>query len=124
MVPLRLLIADDSADDAKLIAYKVKRAGFAVEWTRVEDAAEFARELPRADLVICDYHMPTFSPVRALEQIRESGLVRPLLLVSGNVTPETAAEIVQLGAAGCVLKDELERLGPAIHGALASRPAS
>ncbi|HEX3761727.1 MAG TPA: response regulator [Kofleriaceae bacterium] len=116
---LRLLIADDNPDDARLIAFAMKRAGYAFEWQRVEDETGFARELPGADLVICDYSMPKFSPVRALEMIRASGLGTPLLLVSGSVSAETANRLVALGAVGYLLKDRLDRLGPAVRQALA-----
>jgi CheY-like chemotaxis protein len=121
---LRLLIADDNADDARLIAYAMRRAGYAVEWQRVEDEAGFARELPGADFVICDYSMPRFSPVRALELIRDSGCATPLLLVSGGVSVEIADRIVALGAAGYLLKDHLEQLGAAVRVALAGRAAA
>jgi CheY-like chemotaxis protein len=118
---LKLLIADDSPDDARLVAHKMKRAGYAVEWQRVEDEAGFLRELPGVDLVICDFSMPRFSPVRALELIRNSGLYTPLLLISGSVSEESANRIMTLGAAGYLLKDKLDRLGPAVSHALARR---
>lgn len=123
VIVLRLLIADDNPDDARLIAFAMQRAGHVFEWQRVEDEPGFARELPGADLVICDYSMPRFSPVRALEMIRDSGRRTPLLLVSGGVPPETADRIVALGAAGYLLKDRLDRLGPAVREALARGPS-
>jgi CheY-like chemotaxis protein len=120
---LQLLIADDNPDDARLIAFAMKRAGYPVEWLRVEDEAGFGCELPGADIVICDYSMPRFSPVRALEMIRDSGRATPLLLVSGAVSAEIANQIVALGAAGYLLKDRLDGLGPAVRDALARSPA-
>jgi DNA-binding NarL/FixJ family response regulator len=101
----------------------MKRAGYTVEWQRVEDEIGFGRELPGADLVICDYSMPRFSPVRALQMIRDSGRATPLLLVSGAVSAEIAHQIVALGAVGYLLKDRLDRLGPAVCDALARSPA-
>jgi DNA-binding NtrC family response regulator len=118
---LKLLIADDNPDDATLVAHALKRAGFEVEWRRVEDEANFARELPGAEFVICDFSMPRFSPVRALEMIRECGLATPLLLVSGNVSEDCAHQIMTLGAVGYLLKDRLERLGQAVRDALGTR---
>jgi CheY-like chemotaxis protein len=115
---LKLLIADDNPDDATLVARALKRAGFDVEWRRVDEEADFARALPGVELVICDFSMPKFSPVRALEVIRECGLATPLLLVSGNVSEECAHQIMTLGAVGYLLKDRLERLGEAVHDAL------
>lgn len=122
-MPLRLLIADDNSDDARLIAFAMRRARYTVEWQRVEDETGFSRELPGADVVICDHSMPRFSPVRALEMIRDSGRATPLLRVSGSVSAEVADRIVALGAAGYVLKDRLDRLGPVVRDALARSPA-
>ena len=119
---LRLLIADDDPDDAWVIVFAMRRAGYAVEWQRVDDETGFCRELPGADLVICDHSMPRFSPVRALEMIRDSGRATPLLLVSGSVSAEIAHRIVALGAAGYLLKDQLDRLAPAVRDALARSP--
>jgi CheY-like chemotaxis protein len=115
---LKLLIADDSPDDATLVAHALKRAGYQVDWQRVDEEADFARELPGAELVICDFSMPKFSPIRALEVIRECGLATPLILVSGNVSEECAHQIMTLGAVSYLLKDRLERLGQAVHDAL------
>jgi len=118
---LSLLIVDDDPDDAQLIAYRLKRAGYAVTWTRVEDEAGFTRRLPDADLVICDFSMPKFSPVRALDVIRRSGLATPLLLVSGSVSADTANQLMRLGAVGYVSKNDLERVGQAVSDILAGR---
>jgi DNA-binding NtrC family response regulator len=118
---LNLLIVDDNPDDAWLVSYAVKRAGYAIEWRRVDDEPGFALEIGAADLVICDFSMPRFSPVRALEMIREHGLVTPLLLVSGTVSADVAAQILRLGAIGYVLKDQLDKLPPIIATALTTR---
>jgi CheY-like chemotaxis protein len=118
VIALNLLIADDSADDARLVAHAMKRAGYAVQWQRVDDEADFARALPGVDLVICDYAMPRFSPVRALELIREAGHRTPLLLISGTVSEESASRIMGLGAVGYLLKDRLDQLGEAVCSAL------
>jgi DNA-binding NtrC family response regulator len=118
---LNLLITDDNPDDAWLVAYAVKRAGYTIEWRRVDDEPGFALEIGFADLVLCDFSMPRFSPVRALEMIREHGLVTPLVLVSGTVSADCANQILRLGAIGYVLKDQLENLPPIIATALAGR---
>lgn len=121
MTILRLLIVDDNPDDARLIAHKVKRAGYAVEWERVDDEVAFARAITAVDLVICDFAMPRFSPHRALELLGEYGLATPLILVSGSVSVATAHQLMARGAVGYLLKDKLEHLGQAVGDALARR---
>lgn len=121
MTTLRLLIVDDNPDDARLIAHKLKRAGYAVEWERVDDEAAFARAVTTADLVICDFAMPRFSPQRALELLGEYGLATPLILVSGSVSVDTAHQLMARGAVSYLLKDKLEHLGQAVGDALARR---
>jgi CheY-like chemotaxis protein len=121
VIPLNLLIADDDPDDAQLVAYKVKRAGFVLDWRRVDDEPAFNRELATADLVICDFSMPRFSPVRALEVIRQRGLTTPLLLVSGSVSATSVDQIMTLGAVGYLSKDKLAGLGQAVRDALDRR---
>ena len=120
---LRLLVVDDEPTDAELIVYRLRRSGFAVEWSRVDCEADFVRELPRAQAVICDYSMPIFTPFRALELLLAAGSRVPFLLVSGTVDHEIAAEIMRRGAAGYLHKDRLERLGPTLTDALANHPA-
>jgi DNA-binding NarL/FixJ family response regulator len=116
---LKLLIADDDPDDARLIAYQLKCAGYAVEWQRVDDETGFVRGLAGAALVICDLSMPRFSPVRALEVIRELGLGTPLVLVSGSISADCARRIMQHGAAGYCPKDQLKQLGQTVRTVLA-----
>ena len=62
--------------------------------------------------------MPGFSPERALEILRESGLDVPLILVSGTIGEETATELMRQGAADFILKDKPGRLSMAIARAM------
>lgn len=96
------------------------RAGFAVEWQRVDSEAGVIAGL-RADLdiILSDYSLPGFSALRALEIVRESGLEIPVIIISGTIGEDTAVAAMKLGAADYLLKDRLGRLGPAIHQAMA-----
>lgn len=119
MSVLKVLIVDDSPDDAKLIAYRARRAGFDIEWNRVETEETFVAALSGVDLVICDYAMPLYSPDRALAHMHATGCETPFILVSGSVTAQAAAQLIEAGAASCLMKDRLDQLGPAIAHALA-----
>ncbi len=118
-VPLNILIAEDSPDDAELMLRELRNAGYEPKWTRVQTEADFRRQLDmEPDLVISDFSMPDFSGLRAVDILRERGLDIPFILVSGTVGEETAVEAMQRGAADYLLKDRIARLGRAVHRAL------
>jgi two-component system sensor histidine kinase UhpB len=120
--PLRLLIVEDSADDAELIVRELRRSGFEPSWKRVETEDALAESLAtEPDVVICDFSVPGLDTGRVLELLRERGDATPLVIVSGTIGEETAVEIMRLGAADYLLKDRLARLGPAIRHVLEQR---
>ncbi len=117
--PLRLLILEDSADDAELALGELRRAGFDPTWHRVDDEAGFKAHLdPELDLVLADYHQPQFDALRALKLVQQAGLDIPVVIVSGAIGEDRAVAAVRLGAMDYVLKDRMARLGTAVQNAL------
>ena len=114
--PLRLLLAEDSDDDALLVLNELRRQGHAVESLRVMTADDFrsALETGGFDLILCDYVMPSFMATDALEILRESGKDIPLIVVSGVIGEDVAVEAMRLGAADYILKNNLIRIGAAV----------
>ncbi len=108
---LRVLIADDDPDDAELVALALSRAGIAHVWERVETEPAFIAAISNADLVICDHSMPRFSPDRALDLV---GSV-PLILISGNISPDRVTELLTRGARTFVPKERLRDLAASIR---------
>jgi PAS domain S-box-containing protein len=120
--PLRVLIVEDSPDDADLAVLELSRGGFEVEWSRVETPEAFRAALhPGLDIILSDYVMPRFDGLRALKLLLESGLPIPFILVSGTIGEDTAVAAMRLGATDYLLKDRLARLAPAVRLALAQR---
>lgn len=117
--PLRLLVLEDSADDAELALGELRRAGFDPTWHRVEDEAGFKASLdPELDVVLADYHQPQFDALRALKLMQQAGLDIPVVIVSGAIGKDRAVAAVRLGAMDYVLKDRMARLGTAVQNAL------
>src|SRR3990170_7987561 len=110
--PLKVLILEDSADDAQLLLLQLEQAGLEVQWQRVETEAAFRAALDtHPDLILADYSLPSYSGIRALELRNELGLDIPFILVSGTMGEDIAVTAMQQGAADYLLKDRLGRLG-------------
>ena len=114
---LRLLIVEDSEADTWLIVRELQRGGFRTEFERVETAGAMREALDsrKWDLIISDYSMPLFAGPAALALYREQGLDIPFISVSGVIGEETAVELMKAGAHDCVMKDNLQRLVPAVR---------
>ncbi len=114
---LRVLLLEDSEDDAELILRALRRGGYEPEHRRAESAAEMLAALEDGtwELIISDHAMPSFSATAGLEILRERNLDIPFIIVSGAIGEETAAEAMAAGAGDYVMKDSLRRLVPAIE---------
>ena len=121
MTTIRLLIIEDSPDDAELLALELRRAGFEPDWRRVESDAELRAALDDGawDAVVSDYSLPGYSPERALSTLRDLSLDLPMLVVSGVIRDRDAIELMRDGVRDFMTKDNLDRLAPALERELA-----
>ncbi len=115
--PLRVLIADDSQDDAELLMRELRCGGYAPTFERVETASAMKMMLENHgwDIVLADHSMPNFSAIGALTQLQLSGLDLPFIIVSGSIGESNAVACMKAGAHDYVMKDDLARLVPAIE---------
>jgi PAS domain S-box-containing protein len=115
--PLRLLVVEDSEDDAALLLRELARRGWDVDHERVETADAMREALARRpwDLIISDFSMPTFSAMAALAVLRETALDLPFIVASGTIGEESAVEALKAGAGDFLVKGKFSRLGPAIE---------
>ncbi|MFZ5862928.1 MAG: EAL domain-containing response regulator [Nitrospirota bacterium] len=114
--PLRVLIVDDSDDDALLILRELRRGGYEPAHQRVDTASalETALDAQPWDVILSDYTMPSFSGAEALAQVRARGDDVPFLFVSGTIGEEFAVSAVRAGANDYILKKSLKRLPLAV----------
>lgn len=114
--PLRVLIVEDSEDDALLIERELKQSGYDLVFEQVDTPEDMKAALTKGiwDVIISDYSMPHFSAPAALVLFKEMGLDIPFIIVSGAVGEQTAVELMKAGAHDFIMKDNLARLVPAI----------
>jgi len=114
---LRVLIVEDSEDDALLILRELRRSGYTPDAQRVYTAAAMRAALAERawDLILSDYVIPGFGGLEALRIAKESGLDLPFILVSNKVSEETLVEAMRAGATDFLMKDRLDRLGPVVR---------
>ena len=113
---IRLLVVEDSEDDAALLLRELRREGYEPIIERVDTAEAMNAALERQewDIVISDHQMPQFSAPEALKLLQQSGQDLPFIIVSGAIGEDVAVEAMRAGAHDCVMKDNLSRLAPAV----------
>jgi signal transduction histidine kinase len=115
-VPLRVLLVEDSEDDALLIARELRRGDYAPAIERVETESAMKAALADPwDVVISDYSLPRFSGPAALSLLKATELDIPFIVVSGAIGEEVAVAAMKAGAHDYLMKGNLARLVPAIQ---------
>jgi len=116
-VKLKVLIVDDSEDDALFTIRELGRGGFDPDWRRVDTAESMAAALAgdQWDLIISDHQMPHFDSLGALATLNKTGRDIPFIIVSGMIGEDTAVSAMKSGAADYLRKDNLKRLVPAVE---------
>jgi PAS domain S-box-containing protein len=115
---LRVLVVEDSDDDALLEVHELRRCGYQIHHERVYTPERMRQAIEENfpwNVVLCDYEMPRFAASEALEILREADLDVPFIVVSGKVGEEAAVEIMKAGAYDFVSKGNLARLCPVVE---------
>jgi signal transduction histidine kinase len=111
-----MLFVEDSNDDRDLVLLQLRRSGFEVQWKQVASGDALREALAEKwDLVLCDYHMPGFGALFALEIVQQMGIDVPFIIVSGILGEEAAVTAMKAGAHDFFPKSKLTRLGAAIE---------
>ncbi|HTA94617.1 MAG TPA: response regulator, partial [Verrucomicrobiae bacterium] len=117
---LRILHLEDEPDFAELVRSLLAQDGLDADVKRVSDRAGLEAALAggNVDLVISDYHLPSFNGMDALKIVRQKYPDLPFILVSGTIGEHAAIESLKAGATDYVLKQKPERLPSAVRRAV------
>lgn len=115
--PVRVLVVEDSEDDAALLIQELRRGGYEPVFMRVETGDNFIKALDRErwDIITIDYSFPAFSGMDALKILGERGDNTPAIMVSGQVGETAAVEAMRAGARDFVAKSSITRLVPVVQ---------
>lgn len=118
--PLRILALDDSESDVKLMERSLRAADLTFATRRVETREAFDDALRREpyDVIFVDYKLPHFDGLSALRLAKLRQPAAPVIVVTGSLSDELAAEFLQEGAADYILKDRRSRLAVAVRKAV------
>jgi signal transduction histidine kinase len=118
---LRILHLEDSPVDAAFVRRELRRSGMSFNLRCVDTREAFVERLEKfqPDLIISDYHLPSFDGLTALALVRERSPELPFILTSGYIGEEGATEALKRGATDFLLKTSLgARLVPTVQRAM------
>lgn len=117
---LRILHIEDNQKDAELIASMIEAGDVLADITLVETREDFIAALDSDgfNLILSDYTIPSYDGMSALKAAKERSPDTPFIFVSGTIGEERAVEALKTGATDYVLKNNMQRLIPAVKRAL------
>ena len=109
---LRLLLVDDDAVDRLSVRRTIARSGLAS--ASIDEATDMAQALERIgradgesrlDCILLDYTLAGDTGLDVLREMRDRGLTTPVVMLTGQSDPLTAAALIKAGAADFLTKD-------------------
>lgn len=118
--PYSFLHVEDDPLDAEYVQEQLLESGIPCDITRVETREGFLHALEHSppDLILCDYNLPGFDGLEALQIAQNSVQSTPFIFLSGGIGEHLAVECLHRGATDYVLKGNPARLIPAVKRAL------
>lgn len=118
---IRILLVEDSEEDALLLATHLRAEGITCDLKRVDELPPLQSALTTQpwDILLTDFALPTMNGLGVIQEARRLAPALPCIVVSGQIGEEAAVEALRAGAKDFVSKNRLARLIPAIQRELA-----
>ena len=105
---LRILLVEDSANDAALVEYELRSEEIQFVSKRIDNRQDLVKEISTAtwDVVLADFSLPQLNALDVLDVLRVEKNDTPVVLVTGTLPEEKAVEFLKQrsgrsGSAGC-----------------------
>lgn len=126
---LRLLIIDDSPDDAEQAIDLLRTAGYMLKSQRIQDAAGLQAEIAKGgwDVIVCEGALSHFKTESALDMLKRAGVDLPFIVLARRIAETDAVRLMHAGAHDVLIKSSALRLPAVIErefAALAQRQHS
>jgi DNA-binding response OmpR family regulator len=103
--PIRILIMDDDAGQARLVQRALARAGYVVDLASDGEAGLTQHAATPYDVLLIDHHMPSMGGLAVLETLGSWGAGPPTIMVTGQGDEAVAVEAMKRGASDYLVKD-------------------
>ena len=103
---IAVLLVEDDADQAELLTRTLRRqdSPFIVTTVRDGPACLDAMTLGSYSIILLDYSLPRMTGLEVLTEIRKSGALTPVVMVTGQGDERVAVEAMRIGAADYIIK--------------------
>ena len=117
---LYILHLEDEPDFAELVRSMIEQddLGAEVKQVNTRETFEAALETDSFDVILSDFHLPSFTGLDALAIVKKKCPHTPFILISGTIGEQAAIESLKAGATDYLLKQQPERLASAIRRAV------
>ncbi|TSA29839.1 MAG: PAS domain S-box protein [Bacteroidetes bacterium] len=116
---------EDLFSDVEILKHHLTKSGipFTDQVVKTEEAFIRALQSFMPDIILSDYALPQFDGLQALTLRNELAAATPFILVTGSTNEEIAVKCMKAGADDYLIKDNLNRLAPAILTAIEKKNA-
>ncbi|HPM12148.1 MAG TPA: response regulator [Bacteroidales bacterium] len=120
--PLKILLLENDDNDVELIQTLLAEelCNYEITYKVCDNKVEYIDLLQtfNPDVILTDFMLPQYNGFKAIEDARKIYIHTPIIIVTGSLSEEDAAESIKHGASDYVVKQRIERLPIAIANAL------
>ncbi len=118
---LRVLILDESPDDAEQASAILRQAGFMLKTQRLETGVAVEQNLENSqwDLILCAHGMPNLPAHQVVELVAHKQAFVPVVVLARRIADDELRQLMHAGARDVIIKGQWGRLLPAVERELA-----